>query len=184
MQFQHPELGICGLSCRLCPMYHTEGKSKCDGCKSEFRMGAGCPFITCAVKKKQLEFCWDCLEHKSCEKWNKHRELGKKYDSFKSYQKLEENIEFIKTNGVEEFEKLQKTREKLLKEMLQFFNEGRSKRYYCIAATVFEIEELQQLLNQAKEKSVGLDLKEKSKLFHSLLDSVAQKKGYLLKLRK
>lgn len=106
MQFQHPELGICGLSCRLCPMYHTEGKSKCDGCKSEFRMGAGCPFITCAVKKKQLEFCWDCLEHKSCEKWNKHRELGKKYDSFKSYQKLEENIEFIKTNGVEEFEKL------------------------------------------------------------------------------
>lgn len=68
--------------------------------------------------------------------------------------------------------------------MLQFFNEGRSKRYYCIAATVFEIEKLQQLLNQAKEKSVGLDLKEKSKLFHSLLDSVAQKKGYLLKLRK
>ena len=184
MQFQNPELGICGLSCRLCPMYHTAGKSKCGGCKSEFRMGAGCPFITCAVKKKQLEFCWDCPEHKTCEKWSKHRELGKKYDSFKCYQKLENNIEFIQTNGVEEFEKLQKTRENLLKEMLQFFNEGRSKRYYCIAATVFEIDELQQLLNEAQEKSKGLTLKEKSMLLHSLLDSVAQKKGYLLKLRK
>ena len=106
------------------------------------------------------------------------------FDSFKCYQKLEDNIEFIQQNGVEEFEKLQQSRENLLKQMLQFFNEGRSKSYYCIAATVFEIDELQKLVNQATEQSKGLALKEKSKLLHSLLDSAAQKKGYLLKLRK
>ena len=91
---------------------------------------------------------------------------------------------FIQKNGVTQFEKLQKTREQLLKEMLHVFNEGRSKRYYCIAATVFELDELQKIIREATENSKGLDLKEKSKLLHSLLDLAAQKKGYLLKLRK
>jgi hypothetical protein len=26
-------------------------------------MAVGCPFITCAVKKKGIEFCWDCEEN-------------------------------------------------------------------------------------------------------------------------
>jgi hypothetical protein len=184
MKIEYPEVGICGLSCRLCPMYHTEGKSRCGGCKSEFRMAAGCPFITCAVKRKQIEFCWDCPGHNSCMKWKKHREAGKNYDSFKCYQTLEADIAFILENGVDEFERVQKTREKLLKEMLIGFNEGRSKRYYCIAATVFEVDELQKLLNEGIEKSKGLELKEKSRVLHCLLDFVAEKKGYLLKLRK
>ena len=184
MKIEYPEIGICGLSCRLCPMYHSEGKSRCGGCKSEFRIAAGCPFITCAIKKKQTEFCWDCTEHQICEKWSKHREAGKKHDSFKCYQKLEDDITFIQENGVKEFERLQKTREKLLKEMLRGFNEGRSKRYYCIAATVFEIDELQKLVNTGIERSKGLEMKEKSKILHSLLDSAAEKKNRLLKLRK
>lgn len=64
----------------------------------------------------------------TCEKWRKHRESGKKVDSFKCYQKLDDDIAFIKKNGVDEFEKLQKIREYILREMLQGFNEGRSKR--------------------------------------------------------
>jgi hypothetical protein len=147
-------------------------------------MVVGCPFITCAIKKKQVEFCWDCPEHRTCEKWSKHREAGKSHDSFKCYQTLEADIAFIQKHGVNEFEQLQKTRENLLKEMLHDFNEGRSKRYYCIAATVFEIDELQKLLDKAKAQSNGLDIKEKSKLLHSLLDSAAEKRNYLLKLRK
>lgn len=62
-QIKYPEIGICGLSCRLCPMYNTKAKSKCVGCKSKNRMAVGCPFITCAVKKKGIEFCWDCEEN-------------------------------------------------------------------------------------------------------------------------
>jgi len=157
MKIEYPEIGICGLSCRLCPMYHIEGKSKCGGCKSNFRMAGGCPFITCAVKKKEVEFCWDCEEAKTCERWSRHREAGKQHDSFKCYQKLEENICFIQKNGVKEFEKLQKIRETLLKEMLDNFDEGRSKRYYCIAATILEIDELREALSEAKKQSRDLD---------------------------
>lgn len=184
IQIKYPEIGICGLSCRLCPRCHTEGKSRCGGCKSEFRMSAGCPFITCAIKKKGIEFCWQCKENETCEKWKKHRKFSKRVDSFKCYQKLGNNIAFIQKNGVNEFEKVQKTRENLLKEMLQEFNEGRSKSYYCIAATVLEIEELEETLNKAKKDSFGLEVKERSEIFHSILNEIVERKNYYLKLRK
>ena len=184
MRIEYVEIGICGLSCRLCPWHHIKGESKCNGCKSEFRMNAGCPFITCAVKKKGIEFCWQCGENETCEKWRKHREFSKQHDTFTCYQKLEDNISFVRNCGVDEFDKLQRTREELLKEMLQDFNEGRSKNYYCIASTVLKVEELIKVLSEAKEKSKELEIREKSKVLHSLIDQLAERKNYCLKLRK
>jgi len=147
-------------------------------------MSAGCPFITCAIKKKGIEFCWQCKENETCEKWRKHRKFGKWVDSFKCYQRLENNIAFIQKNGVIEFEKVQKIRENLLKKMLREFNEGRSKSYYCVAATVLEIEELEEILHKAKKDSFGLEVKERSEIFHLILDKIAERKNYYLKLRK
>lgn len=184
MKIEYPEIGICGLSCRLCPRYQSEGKSRCFGCKTESRMIVGCPFITCALKSKGIEFCWDCKENKSCEKWKTHREFGMKHDSFKCYQTLENDILFVQKNGIKEFEKLQKIREQILKEMLQDFNEGRSKSYYCIAATVLEIAELKEALKKARMNASELEIKGKSKLLHSILDEIANQKNYCLKLRK
>jgi len=184
MKIKYPEIGICGLSCRLCPHYHTEGTSRCGGCKTESRTGAGCPFITCALKKKGIEFCWNCEEHETCEKWAKHREAGKKVDSFTCYQKLEDDIAFIQKHGVHGFEKMQKMRENLLKEMVREFNEGRSKSYSCIAAAVMDIEELDKALTQARKNSEGLGIKEKSGVLHAILDEIARQRHYYLKLRK
>lgn len=184
MMIEYPGIGVCGLSCRLCTTYHTEGESKCGGCKTELRMVVGCPFITCAVKRKEIEFCWECKESNTCDKWKNHREFGKQYDTFKCYQKLEDNIAFIQKNGVDKFERQQEIREKLLKMMLRDFNEGRSKRYYSIAATVMEIDELKKVLSEAREKSSDLDTKERSKVLHFLLDTIAKQKDYILKLRK
>lgn len=147
-------------------------------------MTVGCPFITCAVKRRGIEFCWDCEESLTCERRNKHREFGERHDTFTCYHRLNDNICFIQKNGVNEFEKLQKTRENLLKEMLQEFNEGRSKNYYCIAATVLEIDELKEAISKAKKQSKRLETKEKSKILHQLLDEIATRKGYKLKLRK
>ena len=147
-------------------------------------MGAGCPFITCALKKKGIEFCWNCEEKKTCEKWAKHRETAKKADSFKCYQKLEKDIASIQKNGVDEFEETQKKRECLLEEMLREFNDGRSKSYYCIAVTVLEVGELEEALTQAHKNSDGLEIKEKSKVLHSILDEIAEQRNYFLKLRK
>ena len=184
MEIRYPAMGICGLSCLLCPRYHTDGSSRCGGCKSEFRMGAGCPFITCAVKKKGIEFCWECAEHDDCERWRKHREAGKAGDSFKCYQKINADIDLIMAHGFDAYWAIQREREEILKEMLDGFNEGRSKNYYCIAATVMETGELREALAKATEESDGMDIKGRSRALHAILDGIAEKKGYYLKLRK
>jgi hypothetical protein len=147
-------------------------------------MGAGCPFITCAVKRKGIEFCWDCPENSFCEKWASHRAFSLEHDTFVCYQRLENNISFIRENGERAFEKEQKTRERLLREMLRDFNEGRSKRYYSIAAAVMEIAELEEALRQAGNDSKGKDLKARARVLHGILDETAENKKYLLKLRK
>jgi len=184
MKIRYVEVGICGLSCRLCPRYHVDGSSRCGGCKSKFRMGAGCPFITCAVKRKGVEFCGDCEESVTCKKWEKHVGFGRSHDTFVSYQRLEDNITFILKYGMGEFEKGQRGQEKLLTELLREFNEGRSKNYYCIAATVFGMDELKRCIERCREESKGLDIKDRAKRMHAILDEQALKEGHHLKLRK
>lgn len=147
-------------------------------------MAVGCPFITCAVKKKGVEFCWLCDEQDTCEKWKAHREYGKCFDTFKCYQKLEHDIHKIKTDGVDEFVDEQRTREKILIKILSKYNEGRSKTYYSIACTVMEIAELESVIAEAMKTANNLNLKERSFLLHQLLDKVAKQRNYILKLRK
>lgn len=176
--------GVCGLSCRLCPRYHTDGSSRCGGCKSPFRMGAGCPFITCAVKKKGIELCTDCPEGETCGRWARHRELSKSTDSFVCYQKLQDNIQFIKLYGIHAFEEAQEKRCKLLDEMLARYDEGRSKSLYCIAATVMEPEELEIAITTAEGLSSGGTLKEKARAMRRALEDIGAEKHYNLSLRK
>jgi hypothetical protein len=47
-----------------------------------------------------------------------------------------------------------------------------------------DINELRSSLEEADAKSKSLSVKEKSRTMHSLLDSIAVKKGYRLSLRK
>ena len=147
-------------------------------------MIVGCTFINCAVRRKGIEFCWLCKENRICEKWRKHRDLGKLHDSFVCYQKLEENLSSIQKHGIAAFERQQKSRERLLGEMLKEFNEGRSKTFYCIASTVLEVEELENALSEARKQSEGLDIEKKSKILHQILNEIAREKNYCLKLRK
>jgi hypothetical protein len=184
LETAYTEIGVCSLSCRLCPSFHTEGSSRCGGCKSPHRMGAGCPFITCAVKRRDIEFCWQCEQADTCEKWHAHRDFGREHDTFVCYQKIEHNISFIQMQGIAAFAQTQQQREGLLREMLRDFNDGRSKRYYCIAATVMEIEDLQQALIRARQESAGLDVKERCKVLHTILDEIADANRYCLHLRK
>ncbi len=71
-----------------------------------------------------------------------------------------------------------------LGQFLTEFNEGRSKTFYCTAATVLESGELESVLENARAKSKGLDIKAKSEVMHSLLNEVADNRNYLLKLRR
>lgn len=179
-----PDIAVCGLSCRLCPKYQSNAAGRCHGCKTEPTMLVGCAFLTCALTKHGVEFCVACDENETCERWRTRREAGKIGDSFVCYQRLEDNIAFLRQHGAAEFREQQIARESLLKEMLAEYNEGRSRTFYCVAATVCDVEELRDVLAQAARDSQGMDTREKSRLLHSLLENIAQTKGYCLKLRK
>lgn len=183
-EIRYPALGICGLSCVLCPRFHTDGSSRCLGCKSENRMAAGCPFITCALKRKGVEFCWDCDEAATCRRWMKHRTAGRERDSFTCYAALEASITSVARSGLESFALEQRQREHLLREMLEHFNEGRSKTYYCIAATVLAPSELRAAIDQAHRSCTSSDLRQRSKTLHTLLDAAAELHSARLALRK
>jgi hypothetical protein len=184
LEIRYPEIGICGLSCRLCPHYHTDGESRCGGCKSGTRMAAGCPFITCAVKRKGIEFCWECDEGTSCERWANHREFGTTRDTFVCYASLEDNIGSIRREGLAAFIGEQCERQSLLEDMLAEFNEGRSKTYYCVAATTLEPSELRSALTSARRTASGMGVRDRSKALHSLLDSAASARAVKIALRK
>lgn len=181
-------LACCGLDCGLCPRYRTEGSSKCPGCcgPNFYNKHPSCSFITCCVKKKNIEVCALCDEF-PCSKFEKN--LSTKYDSFLTYKKVKENLLFIKNNGIEPFIEQQQKRINLLETMLKDFNDGRSKSYFCIVATLLPIEDIEKSLDETIQKiktdSIpDVDFKIKSKILKGFLNNFAENKGIELKLRK
>jgi hypothetical protein len=109
-------------------------------------------------------------------------------DFFLTHQKIKSNLYFIKQQGLERFLKQQRKRIKLLERMLQDFDDGRSRSFYCIATTLLPIAELVTLINEAErkmkvEKVKADDTQTKAKILRELLSELAAKGGVELKLR-
>jgi hypothetical protein len=147
-------------------------------------MAAGCPLITCAVKRKGIEFCWDCDQSDTCERWAGHRAAGREHDSFVSYAALDGNIESVERLGIEAFVEDQLERERLLVEMLVEFNESRSKSYYCVAATVLCPDELRGAIDGARTVAAEPDVRARAKALHEALDATARARSLTLALRR
>ena len=177
-------VGVCGLPCRLCTLFHSEGGNRCEGCKCDRRRAEGCPFHTCALERHGVEFCGDCADHETCARWTAFRERRAKADTVVSSQILESDLEWTERKGLAAYNKLQKERLRLLNKMLSGFNEGRSKGYYCVAATVLDVAGLEKILIEAERRARGVELKERAAILRSLLDARADKKGLVLRRRK
>ncbi|MCD4670275.1 MAG: DUF3795 domain-containing protein [Actinomycetia bacterium] len=172
---KYPTVGACGLDCGLCPRYYTKGPSRCPGCCGPdfFNKHPSCPFITCCVKKKNLEVCAEC-DGFPCSKF----EGWDSGDSFVTHRKSISNLNSIKEQDMEEFIKQQMRRIELLEIMLKHFNEGRSKSFYCIAAALLSITDLEKSLKNSEQKikadKIRLDnVKTKSKLLKGFLNKCA-----------
>jgi len=73
--------------------------------------------------------------------------------------------------------------------MMENFNEGRSKSFFCLATALLPINDLEQSLNrsQLKIKNDGIrsdDFKTKSKILKECLNHYANKRKIKLKLKK
>jgi hypothetical protein len=180
-----PTIGSCGIDCGLCPRYHTAGSSRCPGCAGPgfFEKHPSCGHITCCVKKKDLEVCAQCGEF-PCAKF----ESWADGDSFVTHQRTLFNLDSIRRDGLEGFVEQQGRRIGLLQTMLEEFDDGRSKSYYCIATALLPIAALEESLHRAKEqvkkdKAKSGDIKTRAGILRGLLDDCAAKTGVELKLR-
>jgi len=98
-------------------------------------------------------------------------------------------LNFIRTHSLEKFIEQQKDRIKLLEKMLKYFDDGRSKSYYCIVTTLLSIKDLEKGLDKTTQKiraeNIELnDVKTKAKILKEFLNDLASRKRIELKLRK
>jgi len=181
----YPTIGVCGLDCGLCPRYYTVGASRCPGCCGPefFSKHPSCSFITCCVKKKNLEVCAECSDF-PCSKFKSDEEYQqlKESSSYPSYKKVMPNSSFIKEHGIEKFVGQQKKRIKLLETMIVNFDDGRSRSFYCKSAALLDLKTLENSLDKAiqKIKTDNIkpnDTKTKAKILKGILSGIALKEG-------
>lgn len=176
-------IGVCGLDCGLCPRYYTVGPSRCPGCCGPefFNKHPSCSFITCCVKKRNLEVCAECPDF-PCSKFKSDEEYQqlKESSSYPSYKKVMPNLNFIKEHGIEKFIAQQKKRIRLLETMIDDFDDGRSKSFYCKSATLLDLGDLRDSLDKTieKTKTDGIepnDIKTRAKILKDILSGATPK---------
>ncbi len=188
----YPTIGVCGLDCGLCPRYYTVGTSRCPGCCGPdfFNKHPSCSFITCCVKKRNLEVCAECPEF-PCSKFKSDEEYQqlKESSSYPPYKKVMPNLNFIKEHGIKKFIEQQKKRMKLLETMIENFDDRRSRSLFCKATALLDLTSLKDSLDKATQK-IKIDkiepddINTKSKILKGFLNDFATNEGVKLKLRR
>ncbi len=184
---KYPIVGACGLNCGLCPRYHTEGTSRCPGCCGPdfWQKHPSCGFITCCVKQRNLETCAQCADWAGCEKVAKLLDSSKYQDSFISYRPLAANFAFIQKNGIEEFAKLEIEKQAFLRHLIDNYDEGRSKSFYCTSCQLISLDKLKEALVDVEIKlTEDTGIKEKAQIVRAAINNVAEVLQIDLKLRK
>ena len=152
---KYPTIAVCGLDCGLCPRYYTQGKSRCPGCGGPdfFTKHPSCSFITCCVKKKGLEVCGECADF-PCARFKTEEEYQKveESSSYPSYRVVMRNLAFIKEHGLKSFIGRQKKRIRLLEKMIDNFDDGRSRSFFCRVACLRDPTDLESALNEAMQR--------------------------------
>jgi hypothetical protein len=176
-------VGVCGLDCGLCPRFYTAGVSRCPGCCGPgfWEKHPSCGVITCCLKKKNVEICAHCDEF-PCARF---KDAGR-HDSFVTYRRVMQTLNFIRAQGISQYVEEQSPRMKLLKRMLDSWDDGRSKSFYCLAAALLPIERLKASLLQAKGDLAEADRQNKKLLAKALarrLRDIADEENVELALR-
>ena len=179
-------VGVCGLDCGLCPRYHTDGKVKCHGCcgLDFYDRHHTCSMVNCCVRQRGMETCALCSDLEECQKIYQVKEAAQDRDTFISYKPISANIEFIRKNGLSDFATQQYEKQKLLLHLLEKYDDGRSKLFYCTACQLLPQTDLAFALNGVDNKiSIDTDIKERSKMMRSTINKLAEQLDVDLKLR-
>lgn len=178
---KYPLFSACGLNCGLCPRYHTNGTSKCCGCAGEgfSKVHPPCGVLSCC-QRKGIEYCYLCEEY-PCKKYD-GADLS---DSFITHKNQFFDLKKAKQNGIENYKTELDEKVSVLSKLLNDYDDGRRKSFYCIAVNLLELHEVQSVMKQIfNEVSPDVSLKEKAVIAVRLFEEMAEKRGISLQLRK
>ncbi|OQB22368.1 MAG: hypothetical protein BWY11_02085 [Firmicutes bacterium ADurb.Bin182] len=181
MSKSYPVIGCCGIECGLCPRFYTEGSSKCPGCGGESfeKLHPACSFKTCCADKRKLEVCSQYAEF-PCRKFEDRSKIER--DSFVRHKRIFINHEMIKSGGLKKFIFGLGEHISVLRQALEYYDDGRSKSFYCIAAALLSQAALHSALSEAS--GIEGDNKAKAKALRALLTGCARSENVELKLIK
>lgn len=169
-------LSLCGLNCRLCPMHLG---TYCPGCGG----GDGnqsCAIAKCSLQHDSVDYCCFCEEY-PCEKYEHIDE----YDSFITHRRQRKDLAKLKEVGPDTYQAEQDEKVKVLEILLEHYNDGRRKSFFCTAVNLLELPALQDTMNEiTREAASAPSIKEKSRLAVRLLTETASRKGMILALNK
>ncbi|MCB6203743.1 DUF3795 domain-containing protein [Extibacter muris] len=170
-------LSLCGLNCGLCPM-HLGGY--CPGCGG----GEGnqaCKIAKCSMSRDKVEYCYECGDY-PCEKYEGIDE----FDSFITHRNMRKDLLKAKEVGVDCYVAEQEEKVRLLRFLLENYNDGRRKNLFCVAVNLLELPDIKAIVERAEAlaQSERFTLKEKAACIVQLLREHADGQGIELKLIK
>ena len=191
-QRTYPLLSACGLNCGLCPRYHTIGASKCPGCGGEgfYEVRPSCGVLSCC-RRRTIEYCYECEEY-PCKKYD---DAGVR-DSFITHRNRLKDFEKIKNHGLAAYQSELDQKVQILRELLENYNDGRRKSFFCIAVNLLELEDIKEVMTNLRRgdpcgrpsnpcgRPSILTIKEKSHIAVQLFQDAAEKRNVELKLNK
>lgn len=175
----HPSYALCGLNCCLCPRFHTDGSSKCPGCggKNFHLLHPSCAVITCSAKHGNIQYCFECADF-PCAKYKAKNDK----DSFITYRNVQKDFADAKKDLKGHLKTLDKKLEHLLF-LLEKFDDGRSKSFFCTAVNLLPLPELDKIMKSALVTNNKGD-KTKAKEIAAAMKEAGEKLGIEVLLRK
>ncbi len=178
----YAKIALCGLNRGLCPRYHTNGPSRCPGCRSP-RFGEvhpTCPIIRCCERHGNVDYCHQCVSY-PCERYQETPAT----DSFITYVLRLANQRRTLEFGMDAYRQELDERIGILKHLLAVYDDGRRKGVYCLAVNLLDFESLRDMVEHVGWTVVqsAMDRKECVRLMVSTIEETAGKRNVTLRLR-
>lgn len=184
---KNPGFSLCGLNCCLCPRYTTTGSSRCPGCGGAdfYDKHPSCAVITCSLRHDGVEYCFEC-EAYPCERYTRINDR----DSFITYQHVPADMNTAKSQDLVSYLSQLTEKSVILDELLENWDNGRMKSYFCLAVNLLPLLDLQKVMveleqwQQQLQDNVAINPSLLGKIAKEHIDQLAKDKSISLKLRR
>ena len=167
---------LCGLKCVLCTM-RIDGH--CPGCGGGDG-NQGCSIARCSIEHGGFEYCFECASY-PCLKYNGITQ----FDSFITHRHQLLDMAKMNEMGMAEYHFELEQKSQILKYLLENYNDGRRKTFFCLAVNLFSLTDIKNVMQQIKERINGeMTVKEKATVAVERFEAAAKERDIILKMNK